>query len=118
MTFTAEDRKGGCWHFDVPGAFTTYRGGLVRADTVWKALGRANVVVRSDPAVRLVLLTSQLPKPRSEGDKALHAAGPEAFFDAIAVLSDEGVARLAAYARGTQRRPLPGFWTAQELAAG
>ncbi len=66
----------------------------------------------------LVFLTTNLPKRPSEGDTALRAAGPEAFFDAIEMLSDEGRARLEDYAAGGYANggtPRPGFWTEREL---
>ena len=112
------DKAGEQWYVDVSGAFTTTRGGLLRTDTVWKALGRA-LVLRENPEVgdrpRLLLLTSDLPKPGSEGDKALRAAGPESFWDAVEMLSDEGRRRLHEYAQGTCDVPLAGFWTEDEL---
>jgi hypothetical protein len=47
----------------------------------------------------------------------LRAAGTDAFFDCIEMLSEESVQRLAAYAPGGRTdRPEPGFWTAAELA--
>jgi site-specific DNA-methyltransferase (adenine-specific) len=111
----AEDQDGGTWHFDVTGAFSTTRGGLARTETVWRSLGRAHVLANNE--VRpVVLLTSHLPKPKSEGDQALRAAGPAAFFDAVDMLGDEGQERLAKYAiGGQQHRPLTGFWTPQDL---
>jgi len=64
-----------------------------------------------------VLLTSHLPRHPSEGDTALRAAGPDTFFDAIEMLSPEGVQRLARYAQGGfTDSPLPGFWTVDDLA--
>ena len=103
------------------GAFTTTRGGLLRTDTVWKCLGRAHVLANNpldDAPTRLVFLTSHLPKRGSEGDTALRAAGWKAFFDAIEMLSDEGRQRLERYAQGGHRhRPLPGFWTKEDLAS-
>ncbi len=113
----ADDRP---WYFDVTGAFTTTRAGLARTDTVWRSLGRAHVVQNAVNAGRieatpLVFLTSHLPKRGSEGDVALRAAGPDAFFDAIAMLSDDGRSRLARYAAGGCAKPLPGFWTEREL---
>lgn len=112
------DKEGGQWYVDVSGAFTTTRGGLLRTDTVWKALGRA-LVLRENPEVgdcpRLLLLTSDLPKPGSEGDKALRAAGPGSFWDAIEMLSDDGRRRLQEYASGTVEHPLPGFWSDADL---
>jgi hypothetical protein len=64
----------------------------------------------------VVLLTSHLPPPRSEGDKALRAAGPDLFFDAVGMLDERGRKRLATYASGDRHRPLPGFWTEAEIA--
>ena len=63
-----------------------------------------------------MLLTSDLPTRPSPGDTALRAAGPEAFFDAVGLLSADGAERLRRYAAGGQsNRALPGFWTAKEL---
>ena len=59
----------------------------------------------------LVLLTSHLPKRPSEGDMALRAAGPDAFFDAIEMLDPKSIERLRRYAKGGgSKAPLPGFW--------
>jgi len=115
VNFVAKDLRGKEWYFDVSGAFTTTRGGLIRTDTMWKCLGRANVLATRGVAP-LVLLTSHLPKRRSTGDHALRAVGPKGFFDAVAMLSSDGRARLAAYAEGGHyRKPLPGFWTSGDL---
>jgi site-specific DNA-methyltransferase (adenine-specific) len=115
ISYVAEDAGGEPWFFDVAGAFTSHRGGLLRTDTVWKSLGRAFALRRERGAVKLVLLTSHLPRRRSEGDTALHAAGPDAFFDAIEMLADDSLERLHRYARGGCTDPLPGFWTAGDL---
>ena len=104
------------WYFDVSGAFTTTRGGLLRIDTVWKCLGRAQVLSNSGRAP-VVFLTSHLPRRASEGDVALRAAGMGTFFDAIEMLSDEGRSRLKRYAKGGRHDvPLVGFWTQADLA--
>ena len=67
--------------------------------------------------VPLVFLTSHLPRRPSEGDTALRAAGPDAFFDAIEMLSPESLERLERYAKGGfTDNPQPGFWTPQDLA--
>ena len=120
VNFIAEDAEGRPWYFDVTGAFTTTRGGLQRTDTVWKCLGRAHVLanrkLRGDDVPPLIFLTSHLPKPRSEGDVALRAAGPDAFFDAIQMLSEVDFPRLAEYGTGRHTRPLPGFWTSEDVA--
>jgi len=87
VSFTATDADGGSWLFDLAGPLASHRGGLLRTETVWRALGRAS---------------------------ALRAAGPQAFFDAVEILSDEGRERLrttprlatpAALSRGSGPRP-------------
>jgi site-specific DNA-methyltransferase (adenine-specific) len=115
VSTVALDGRGERWYVDVTGAFTTTRAGLVRADTLWKCLGRASVLAKE--GVRpVVLLTSQLPPRRSTGDRALRAAGDDTVFDAIEILSPAGLDRLRAYARGGHRDlPLPGFWATADL---
>lgn len=120
MSLIAVDANERPWYFDVTGAFTTTRGGLLQTDSVWKCLGRAHVVQNKVNAGRLektplVFLTSHLPNKGSEGEVALRAAGPGAFFDAIAMLSDDGRRRLATYAAGCCTRPLPGFWSIRDI---
>lgn len=116
VNFIAVDADGVPWYFDVSGAFTTTRGGLLRTDTLWKALGRANVLF-SNGRTPIVFLTSHLPKSRSEGDAALRAVGPGVVFDAIEMLSDEQRARLKLYAEGGRHtRPEAGFWTDKDLS--
>ena len=117
VDFVATDVDGATWFFDVSGAFTSHRGGLLRTDTVWKSLGRASALKGARGEVPLVILTSHLPKRPSEGDTALRAAGPDAFFDAIEMLSPDSLQRLERYAKGGfTTNPQPGFWTAQDLA--
>ena len=124
VNLIARAEDGGIWHFDVSGAFTTTRGGLLRTDTVWKALGRAHVVAvnrdsRADLAtVPYVLLSSHLPRPGSEGDVALRAAGWGAVFDVLEMMSSESRERLRQYAAGgysLERSPLAGFWRDRDL---
>jgi DNA modification methylase len=104
------------WHFDVTGSFSAVKGGLSRTDGVWTALGRAHALVRAGRAP-VVLLTSHLPRPGSDGDRALRSAGPEVVFDAIEILAPDQVERLAAYAAGGRHsRPGPGFWAYGDLA--
>ncbi len=64
---------------------------------------------------RLLLLSSDLPKPGSEGEKALHMAGTQSFWDVIEMASEEGQTRLRQYAAGELDRPLPGFWSEDEI---
>jgi site-specific DNA-methyltransferase (adenine-specific) len=109
------DNAGEEWHFLVAGTDATYRGGLLKSDVVWKTLGRAHALRgRGGPPV--VLLTTQVPRRPSEGDTALRAAGPDAFFDLIDLKSATDRARLAGYAKGgVTKAPDPGFWTATDL---
>jgi DNA methylase len=117
VNYVAHDADGCPWYFDVCGTFTTTRGGLHRTDMAWKSVGRAHVLAARGIGP-LVLLTTHLPKARSEADTALRAAGPAAFFDAIEMLATPDVRRLASYAGGGVEHPVPGFWSAKELAGG
>jgi site-specific DNA-methyltransferase (adenine-specific) len=117
VSLVAKDADGATWNFDVTGAFTSTRAGLVRTDTLWKTLGRASVLATRLVAP-LVLVSSHLPPRRSTGDKALHAIGPSGIHDVINMLGARDRERLAVYAKGGYRsQPLPGFWTPAELAA-
>jgi hypothetical protein len=66
----------------------------------------------------LIVLTTQLPRPGSESDRALRAAGPGGIYDAIDLVSEAGRARLAVYAGGHTAAPVPGFWHEADLAPG
>lgn len=107
VNFIAADQANRDWYFDVSGAFTSRRAGLIRTDTMWKTLGRANVLHQSG-VERLVLLTTNLPKPNSAGHRALTAAA-ETYFDAVELLTAEGQTRLTLYAGALVDRPLPGL---------
>ena len=115
----AHDAAGHRWLFDVAGPFASHRGGLLRTEAVWRALGRASAIRgRLGPDVPIVLLASHLPRRPSESDTILRAAGPDAFFDAIDLLSTDARARLARYATGGHSgEPQPGFWTAEDWPA-
>lgn len=115
VNIVAEDADKERWYFDVTGAFTSTRAGLLRTDTLWKCLGRASVL-RTCGIKPVVLLSSHLPPRRSTGDQALRKVGPGGVHDVMGMLSDADRARLANYAAGGHRaRPLPGFWTASDL---
>ena len=116
--FKVEDAAGDEWWIDVSGAFTTVRPGLLRIDTVWKTLGRASVLKAHDAEARILVLTAHLPRPGSEGDKALRAVGPYTVFDAIPMFDEEAVERLVRYSSGGMKDPLPGFWKAKEITSG
>ena len=114
-TFIARDADRELWYFDVSGAFTSTRGGLLRTDTVWKTLGRAYALRGLLEKRPLVFLTTDLPRKGSEGDLALRSAGDpktnDAFFDVIEMRSADGYERLRKYAAGANSdKSLPGFW--------
>jgi site-specific DNA-methyltransferase (adenine-specific) len=76
VNFSARDRKGRLWFFDVTGSFTSHRAGLKRSDTLWKALGKA-AVLREVSNTPLVLLTTDAPVRGSAGAEALkQVTGP------------------------------------------
>jgi DNA modification methylase len=104
------DATGTTWFAEVAGPATTHRGGLLRSDVVWRALGRATALRGRCPEVPVLLLTTDLPKPRSDGDAALRAAR-DTLFDVIDLHAASARARLAAYAtKGPDPGPNPGFW--------
>jgi site-specific DNA-methyltransferase (adenine-specific) len=111
----AVDKSGRRWMFEVAGSFTSQRGGLSRTDTVWRQLGRAAAIGGRVPGVPIVILTTRLPRRRSEGDLALRAAGPAVIHDVVDLLDPEALGRLAAYA-GRRVKPLAGYWTDDDLS--
>ena len=123
VDIVATDAGGAAWFFVLGGAFTSHRDGLIRTDVVMKSLGRATAVrgSRHDASgvpIPLVVLTTSAPKRKSEGDKALRAAGVDTVFDVIELLTVEGRERLARYAKGgCVDAPLAGFWTERDIAA-
>ncbi len=117
VDFTGTDAGGRTWYFDVAGPNSAYRGGMARSETVWRALGRAHVMAASGHHP-FVVLTTQLPRPGTEVDRALRAPGPGGLFDAVDLGSAEARGRLAAYAGGRCGSPRPGFWSAADVAPG
>jgi DNA modification methylase len=116
VDLAATDTAGTPWLFEVAGTFTSQRGGLSRTDTAWRHLGRAAAINGRQPGARVVLLTTRLPKRRSEGDTALRSAGPTVIHDVIDMLDAGARQRLAAYADGAGD-PAVGFWTADDLTS-
>ncbi len=101
LSFLATDRAGRDWAFDVSGAFTSSRAGLKRADTLWKALGKAAVLHEARPDLPLVLVTTDAPAGAGAGFAALKALkGPgKPVFDLVELLSSQDQDRLHGYAR-------------------
>ena len=116
VSYVTRDARGKVWHFDVSGAFTTTKGGLQRTDAAWRAVGRSHAMA-SRGKLPLVLLTTHLPKPRTEADIALRTAGPAVVFDVLDMLAPADIGRLATYAVGGVTVAGPGFWTVKELDA-
>ncbi len=111
MDFRARDATGAAWLFDLSGAYSTSRPGLRRPEVLWRSLGKATVVHearRQDPdhddLGPVILLSTELPTPRSGPGKALAAvlaSGNDApVTDAIELLDADAVGRLARYAGG------------------
>jgi site-specific DNA-methyltransferase (adenine-specific) len=98
INFIATDAAEVEWYFDVSGAFTSTRGGLLRTDTVWKSIGRAHVLA-ADGKGPIVFLTSHRPRKGSEGDIALRKAD-DIVFDVIEMRSPAGYEKLRKYAAG------------------
>jgi site-specific DNA-methyltransferase (adenine-specific) len=117
VSFAARDANDDRWYFDVSGAYTVTPNGLFRTENAWRAVGRAHAL-RAAAHRPYVLLTTRLPRPRTEGGRALRTGGPDAVFDAIELRSSAGLERLAKYASGGHTaRPLPGFWDDRDIDA-
>jgi DNA modification methylase len=116
VSFSALDATGRAWYFDLAGVNSAYRGGMAKSETVWRTLGRAHVMAANDIGP-FVVLTTQLPRPGTETDRALRAAGPGGIFDAVDLSSPAARKRLSLYAAG-RPAPLPGFWSVSDLAPG
>jgi site-specific DNA-methyltransferase (adenine-specific) len=99
VNFTARDRTGNLWLFDVAGGFTSYRGGLTRTDAIWKALGKG-AILREVGNTPLVLLTTD--SPGGAGAAALRqVTGPEKPIRAvIEMLTLPGLEALRALCEG------------------
>ena len=101
VNFTARDSEGKLWFFDVTGSFTSHRAGLKRADTLWKALGKA-AVLREASSTPLVLLTTDVPMHGSPGAEALRqVTGPrKPVHTVIEMLKQSGLEALRALCEG------------------
>lgn len=66
VSFSACDRRGARWLFDVTGSFTTHRAGLKRTDALWKALGKGAVLHEAVAAPLVLLAPDGPPKAGAE----------------------------------------------------
>lgn len=101
VTFSARGRDGRPVHFDVCGSLSSSRGGLSRADVLWRAIGKAAVVHGADPAARVVLLAADVPDRGTSAARSLAAvtgaAGPvTAVVDLLATVAVQQVQDLLA----------------------
>ena len=117
--FSVTDIKDGrLWYVEVSGSFTSTRAGMRRPETLWKTIGRAHVLSSAgddNEIHKLIVLTPQLPKLKSEGDRALRAVCGSGIFDVIEMFNPNAQERLSFYAQTSPDRPLPGFWTEEEI---
>jgi DNA modification methylase len=108
----ARDQSGRTWLFDISGAYSTTRPGLRRPDVMWKALGKASILHEArarDPRRRdlgpLILLSTDVPGPKSAGGKALKAArgedGGGPVRDVLELLDAACMERLRAYGQAS-----------------
>jgi DNA modification methylase len=105
VPFRARDARGRDWCFDLVGAFSNGNPGLRKAETLWRALGRASVVAATGAAERLVLLTVETPPPTSPPGRALAAVtgtGPgKTVTDVIRLCHPDDQQRLTHHAQGS-----------------
>ncbi|MCU4186590.1 site-specific DNA-methyltransferase [Acidiferrimicrobium sp. IK] len=102
--FTATDAAGGEWLIDVPGGFTATGGGLTRAETLFRTLGKAAVVQHTRPGSRYLLLSAEVPAPGSTGGQALRAVtgtdpATKPVYDVIALTAPGDLERLRSLGR-------------------
>jgi site-specific DNA-methyltransferase (adenine-specific) len=103
VNFSARDRSGKVWFFDVTGSFTSHRAGLKRTDTLWKALGKA-AVLREVTNSPLVLLTTDAPTRGSAGAEALKqvTGSKKPIHTVIEMLKQSGIEQLQALCDGKE----------------
>jgi len=100
LALRADDPHGRRWYVELVGALTTPRVGLRRTDLVWRTLGRAALFSQvAAPDERFLVLTPELPGPRSAAGKAW-AAGAAGLVDGtVDVLAPSALDELRALAR-------------------
>jgi site-specific DNA-methyltransferase (adenine-specific) len=104
VDLVATDATGGAWVVLVAGASTVARTGLRRADVLFRTLGEAAVLTAAGH--RVLVLTTDLPAPRSAPLAALVTARGRDLVDALELGARGVPERLAIYASGTAAGPI------------
>jgi site-specific DNA-methyltransferase (adenine-specific) len=100
----ATDARGQEWVVLVVGTHTIVRAGLRRSDVLFRTLGETSVL--SAEGHRVLVLTTDLPAPRSAAWRALVAARGRTLVDAVALAAPGAAARLSVYAAGEAEGPV------------
>ncbi|MGH8996140.1 MAG: hypothetical protein ACRDYB_08965, partial [Acidimicrobiales bacterium] len=103
LHLVASDESGTDWAFEVTGALTANRSGLKRAETLWRAIGRATVLHEVRPDLPLVIITTDRPGKGTAGRVALEAVtgADRPVFDVVGLLEPADRERLAELATGS-----------------
>lgn len=104
VDFIASDAAGTEWLVLLAGGFTVARSGLRRADVLFRTLGEAAVLTAAGHPV--LVLTTDLPAPRSAPLAALRVARGTTLVDVVEIGAPGGLERLAAYAAGGVGSPV------------
>lgn len=104
VNWVATDAADEEWLIVVAGASTVARTGLRRSDVLFRTLGEASVLTTAGH--RVLVLTTDLPAPRSAALGAVRAARGVSIVDAIELGAPGMAERLAAYAAGGVRAPI------------
>jgi DNA modification methylase len=100
----ATDRHGAEWLVLVAGASTVARSGLRRSDVLFRTLGEASVLTTAGH--RVLVLTTDLPSPRSAPLGALREARGVSVVDVVELGAAAAIERVAAYAAGGVTTPV------------
>lgn len=98
VDWVATDATGREWLVLVAGTSTIARSGLRRAEVLFRTLGEASVLTQAGHPV--LVLTTDLPVPRSAPLTALREARGTSLVDAVELGAPGAAERLAAYAAG------------------
>jgi site-specific DNA-methyltransferase (adenine-specific) len=83
---------------EVSGGWTVPAGGLARTAVAWQAVGRAHVLAQATGRA-VLLLTTHLPRPGSEAERALRGAGAATVLDVLGLADPATPDKLAALAQ-------------------